>query len=199
MRNTKYEYIKKLWNLSLKIICYHNSTCYLFCWKCSKRKSCLKGKFMINYYCPCKGLPLYKIDIRQNGNMEESLFPASCSSLNSFIQTFPPKVFFVAQRVKNLPAMRETWVWSLGWEDLLEKGKATHSSILAWRIPWIPWGHKGSDMSEWLLLPSRFPMCSFHSYINWEYISYHSIINMSVLFILFSPGDNKWMKSIWIK
>ena len=42
----------------------------------------------------------------------------------------------VAQLVKNLPAMRETWVWSLGWEDALEKGKATHSSILAWRIPW---------------------------------------------------------------
>ena len=43
----------------------------------------------------------------------------------------------VAQLVKNLPAMRETWVWSLGWEDPLEKGRATHSSILAWRIPWI--------------------------------------------------------------
>ena len=42
----------------------------------------------------------------------------------------------VAQQVKNLPAMQETWVQSLGWEDPLEKGKATHSSILAWRIPW---------------------------------------------------------------
>ena len=41
----------------------------------------------------------------------------------------------VAQLVKNLPAMWETWVQSLGWEDPLEKGKATHSSILAWRIP----------------------------------------------------------------
>ena len=40
----------------------------------------------------------------------------------------------VAQLVKNPPAMQETWVWSLGWEDPLEKGKATHSSILAWRI-----------------------------------------------------------------
>ena len=38
--------------------------------------------------------------------------------------------------VKNLPAMRETWVRSLGWEDPLEEGMATHSSILAWRIPW---------------------------------------------------------------
>ena len=42
----------------------------------------------------------------------------------------------VAQLVKNLPAMRETWVGSLGWEDALEKGTATHSSNLAWRIPW---------------------------------------------------------------
>ena len=40
----------------------------------------------------------------------------------------------VAQMVKNLPAMWETWVPSMGWEDLLEKGKATHSSILAWRM-----------------------------------------------------------------
>ena len=45
-------------------------------------------------------------------------------------------VSLVAQMVKNLPAMRETWVLSLGWEDPLEEGVATHSSILAWRIPW---------------------------------------------------------------
>ena len=43
--------------------------------------------------------------------------------------------FLVAQMVKNLPAMQETWVRSLGWEDPLEKGMATHSSLLAWRIP----------------------------------------------------------------
>ena len=41
----------------------------------------------------------------------------------------------VAQLVKNPPAMRETWILSLGWEDSLEKGKATHSSSVAWRIP----------------------------------------------------------------
>ena len=44
--------------------------------------------------------------------------------------------FLVAECVKNLPAMQETWVQPLGWEDPLEKGKATHFSILAWRIPW---------------------------------------------------------------
>ena len=42
----------------------------------------------------------------------------------------------VTQLVKNPPAMQETWVPSLDWEDPLEKGKATHSHILAWRIPW---------------------------------------------------------------
>ena len=42
----------------------------------------------------------------------------------------------VAQLVKNLPAMQETPVQFLGWEDLLEKGTSTHSNILAWRIPW---------------------------------------------------------------
>ena len=48
---------------------------------------------------------------------------------------FSWEVFLVAQMVQNPPAMRETWVRSLGWEDLLEEGMATHSSILAWRIP----------------------------------------------------------------
>ena len=46
------------------------------------------------------------------------------------------KASLVAQLVKKPPAMLETWVLSLGWEDALEKGKATHSSILGWRIPW---------------------------------------------------------------
>ena len=53
----------------------------------------------------------------------------------------------VAQVVKNLPAMRETWVRSLGCEDPLEKGKATYSSFLAWRMPWTgqSWGGKELD------------------------------------------------------
>ena len=45
------------------------------------------------------------------------------------------RAFLVVQMVKNLPAMQETWVQSLGWEDPLEEGMATHSRILAWRIP----------------------------------------------------------------
>ena len=61
----------------------------------------------------------------------------------------------VAQTVKNCPAMRETWVQLLGWEDPLEEGMATHSSVLAWRIPWTeepagysPWRCKELDMTE---------------------------------------------------
>ena len=46
------------------------------------------------------------------------------------------RTFLVAQMVKHLPIMRETWVQSLGWENLLENDMATHSSILAWKIPW---------------------------------------------------------------
>ena len=63
----------------------------------------------------------------------------------------------VAQMVKNLPAMQETQVQSLDWEDSLEKGMATHSSILAWRMPWqrslvgcSPWSHKELDTTEQL-------------------------------------------------
>ena len=54
-----------------------------------------------------------------------------------FKQTLRKKqASLVAQLVKNLPAMWETRVQTLGWEDPLEKGRATHSTILAWRIPW---------------------------------------------------------------
>ena len=63
----------------------------------------------------------------------------------------------MAQRIKRLPAMQETRVRSLGWEDPLEKEMSTHSSVLAWRIPWTeePGGlqsmaHKESDTTEQL-------------------------------------------------
>ena len=55
----------------------------------------------------------------------------------------------MALKVKNLPAMQETWVLPLGWKDPLENGTATHSSLLAWRLPQtIPWGWKESDTAE---------------------------------------------------
>ena len=76
----------------------------------------------------------------------------------------------VAQMVKNLPAIQETHVRTLGQEDPLEKGMATYSSILSWRIPqrslasYSPWGHKVPDTTEWLththsLLQSPFLCC----------------------------------------
>ena len=62
----------------------------------------------------------------------------------------------VAQTLKNLPISQEAWIQSLGQEDPLKKGMATHSNILAWKIPWTeepsrlysPWGRKESDMTE---------------------------------------------------
>ena len=64
----------------------------------------------------------------------------------------------IAQMVKNLPAVWKTWLWPLHWEGPLEKELATHSSILAWRIPWTEepgrplWSdHKGSDVTECLM------------------------------------------------
>ena len=76
---------------------------------------------------------------------------------NLLITTWP-------QTVKRLPVIQETWVWSLGWEDPLEKEMATHSSTLAWKIPWMEEpsrlqsrGHKESDTTERL----SFPFLSF--------------------------------------
>ena len=77
----------------------------------------------------------------------------------------------MAQRVKRLPAMWETWVQSLGQEDPLEKEMETHSSILAWRIPWTerpgagyrPWGRKESDTTERLYFLS---LSLSHNYQN---------------------------------
>ena len=68
--------------------------------------------------------------------------------------------------VKNLPAMWETWVQSLGCEDPLEEGIASHASILAWRIPWTEepgglyssWDHKELDMTEQLSLTDSVAM-----------------------------------------
>ena len=62
------------------------------------------------------------------------------NTLSRFVTAFLPRfslASLVAQMLKHLPAMWETWVRYLGWEDPLEKKMATHSSILAWRIPWM--------------------------------------------------------------
>ena len=73
------------------------------------------------------GGPALDFGIREDLS-EEVIFKLRFKSAN--------RASLVAQSIKNSPSMRETWVHSLGWEDPLEKGKATHPSILAWRIPW---------------------------------------------------------------
>ena len=80
---------------------------------------------------------------KSTGNVEDpGVIPGLGRSLGKGIG-YPLQyswVSLVAHLVKNPPAMWETWIRSLGWEDPLEKGKATHSSILAWRIQWTALG-----------------------------------------------------------
>ena len=89
---------------------------------------------------PSRGFPHSSIGEESTCNAGD---PSSIPGLGRFLGDrigFPLQYSWaslVAQLVKNPPAMWETWVQSLGWEDPLEKGKATHSSILVWRIPWI--------------------------------------------------------------
>ena len=93
-------------------------------------------------------------------------------------------LFPVAQMVKNLPAMQETQVQSLGWEDPLEKGLEIHSSILAWRIPWADetgglyssWGRKELDTTELLSFSLFIP----GSFVNpCTYLFQHSCMHCS--------------------
>ena len=66
----------------------------------------------------------------------ENTVPEGKSSLTYQEDIGSFRIYLVAQMIKNLPAMQETWVRPLGWEDPLEKEMATHSSIIPWRIPW---------------------------------------------------------------
>ena len=79
----------------------------------------------------------------------------------------------VAQTVKRLPTTWETWVWSLGQEDSLEKKMTTHSSILAWKIPWTekpvgysPWGHKSQTR-----LSNKTTKCVLHLLVSLKVLS----------------------------
>ena len=81
------------------------------------------------------------------------------TSIDEFTVNRVPTQSLVAQMVKNQFAVKETQDWSLDWEDPLEKGMATHFSILSWEshgerslAGYSPWGHKESDTTEWLLL-----------------------------------------------
>ena len=85
-------------------------------------------------------------DTAQSGNSSELLLCDRRGSLSHhcgglWYVNWVYRASLVAQAVKNPPATWETWVWSLHWEDPLEKGMATHSSILAWRILWTETPH----------------------------------------------------------
>ena len=75
------------------------------------------------------------IGLMENASAFPSLLPFKWRKTNASSHIYP-RASLVSQLVKNLPAMWETWVQSLGWEDPLEKEKSIHSSILAWGIPW---------------------------------------------------------------
>ena len=104
---------------------------------------------MINTsYCP---------ENHEKQRKTNSLIPQTSVLASKIKLTSYMRAFLVVQMVKNLPAMQETWVWSLGWEDPLEKGMTTHSNILAWRIPWTEkpgglqsMGGKELGTTEWL-------------------------------------------------
>ena len=95
----------------------------------------------------------------------------------------------MAQTVKHLATMRETWVQSLSQEDLLEKEMATHSSILAWRIPWMEelgglqsTGHKELDTTERL----HFHFSFFNNTRDNFTRGYHQMVNSKIRLITFS-------------
>ena len=89
--------------------------------------------------CHFMGFPGSSVDQESACNAEDpSSIPGSGRSAGEGLDYSLQysRAFLVALLVKNPPAVRETWIRSLGWEDPLEKRKAAHSSILAWRIPW---------------------------------------------------------------
>ena len=85
-------------------------------------------------YISIKKLPYLKIRVHQQATFF-SLGYWKFDFLILDLHFFCSRASLGTQLVENLPAMQETWVWWLGWENPLEKGTATHSSILAWRIP----------------------------------------------------------------
>ena len=86
------------------------------------------------------GLIFFRIDwldlLAVQGTLKSSSPTPQFKNINSLVLSFIVQISLVAQRLKRLPARRETWVQSLGQEDPLEKEMATHSSTLAWRILW---------------------------------------------------------------
>ena len=116
-------------------------------------------------------------------------------------------IFLVSQTVKNLTAMWETWVWSLGWQDLLEEGMATYSSILTWRIPWtkepgklqsigLPrvghsWATKHSGSLSWSHIWALEGKCCSAKLVDVGYGYLFLLFNLPLLFLLLHMGRSK--------
>ena len=109
----------------------------------------------LNKTAPCFFYCIYILNLFSVCNLHVVVVKFSCSiGLKQCYQLVRIKCLLVAQSVKNLPAVQETWVWSLGREDTLEEEMAAHFIILAWRIPWTeqpsglqPMGSQELDMT----------------------------------------------------
>ena len=111
-------------------------------------------------------------------------------SFNNFLKKTCHWMVLFTCVLKNPPAMWETWVWPLGWEDSLEKGMATHSSILAWRIPWTVWSMGSQRLRhDWATFTFTFFFKSLQScqtlcdpmYCNLQGSSVHGILQARIL------------------
>ena len=110
-------------------------------------------------------------------------FPLQITAPNQFSKLYMP-IHIWAQMVKNLPTMQEIWVLSLGQEDPLEKGMATHSSILAWRTPWTDHGITELDTTE-QLPHTHTPLSPFPPHL-------HLISIFTSIFIFISILPTEW-------
>ena len=96
-------------------------------------------------------------------------FLVSAALAGAFFTPVPPGKALAAQMVRNLPAVQETWVWSLGQEDPLKEERAIHSSILAWRIPWTeePGGLRFTGLQRvghnWVTKPLSYEELTFRN------------------------------------
>ena len=114
----------------------------------------------------------------------------ACNSANHFWHV---QASLIAQLVKNPPAMQETWVRSLGWEDPLETGKATHSSILAWEIPWTV--HRGVAKSLTRLSNIHFHFDHLYLHDYFEFFPVRLGFSMSYLLMREKPSSQlPWLE-----
>ena len=105
----------------------------LWLYKETRQSSSRQEEIICQLACGNAGQKIQTYGLRQCVQRKQKHFKSEVLTLDFNFQVL--RASLVAQLVKNPPAMQETWIRSLGWEDPLEKGKATHSSILAWRIP----------------------------------------------------------------